>query len=304
MNLDDFCRTARRPLQLPALSADKELARDIQARLAQLGILDPYIDGKFGPVSTWALGAFAERVKINFRFELSPELAKTLVSPDAETAFPLQAQDGLTAKIIGAMQRRGYWIARCPGAANIVYVEGLNVDGTANDNAPNVFNDVRMVIRVGGNGVPQIEGAWEATTEPGRFYTEHPLDPGGAARIAFGQHKAWSVGFHRNDHEALIQTDDLAFYRDLNKDYHREGDRLISGMIGLNQHWGYDLPHGDIGHASAGCLVGRTPQGHREFMKIVKADPRYEVSRGYRFMTTVLPAQALAETAFDPASQH
>jgi hypothetical protein len=39
-------------------------------------------------------------------------------------------------------------------------------------------------------------------------------------------------------------------------------------------------------------------------MKIVKADPRYEVSRGYRFMTTVLPAQALAETAFDPTSQH
>ncbi len=304
MDLDQFSRTGKRPLPLPALSADKELARDIQARLALLGILDPYIDGKFGPVSTWALGAFAERVKINFRFELSPELAMVLLRTDAQAAFPLKAGDGLAGKIIAALQRRGYWIARCPGAANIVYIEGLNIDGSPNDNAPNVFNDVRMVIRVAASGLAQIEGAWEATTEPGRFYTEHPLDPGGAARIAFGQHKAWSVGFHRNDHEALIQTDDVAFCRDLNEDYQRQGDRLITGMIGLNQHWGYDLPHGDIGHASAGCLVGRTPQGHREFMKIVKADPRYEVSRAYRFMTTVLPARALAETEFDPTSPH
>ena len=304
MNLDDFSRTGQRPLPLAALAADKELARDIQGRLAALGILDPYVDGKFGPVSTWALGAFAERVKINFRYELSPELAKVLLLADAQATFPLMPGDRLTAQVIGALQRRGYWIARCPGTANIVYIEGLNVEGGANENAPNVFNDVRMVIKVAANGAPSMEGAWEATTEPGRFFTQHPLDRGGAARIAFGQHKAWSVGFHRNDHEALLQTDDLAFYRDLNKDYQREGDRLITGMIGLNQHWGYDLPRGDIGHSSAGCLVGRTSQGHREFMKIIKADPRYEVSRGYKFMTTVIPARALIETEFDPASQH
>ena len=304
MNLDEFSRTRQRPLSLPALAADKELAHDIQGRLAALGVLDPYVDGKFGPVSTWALGAFAERVKINFRFELSPELAMVLLRADAQATFPLLPGDGLAARVVGALQRRGYWIARGPGAANIVYIEGLDLDGSANENAPNVFNDLRMIIKVAPNGAPNIEGMWEATTEPGRFYTQHPLDRGGAARIAFGQHKAWSVGFHRNDHEALVQTDDLAFYRDLNKDYQRKGDRLFTSMIGLNQHWGYDLPRGDIGHSSAGCLVGRTPQGHREFMKIIKADPRYEVSRGYKFMSTVISASALTETNFDPTSQH
>lgn len=304
MNLDEFSRTGAKPLPLPVLAADKELARDIQGRLAALGVLDPYIDGKFGPVSTWALGMFAERVKINFRFELSPELAKVLVRADAQATFPLAPGDGMAAKIVAAMLRRGYWIARCPGTANILYIEGANLDGTPNDNAPNVFNDVRMVLKIAAGGAPQIDGAWEATTEPGRFYTEHPLDPGGGARIAFGQHKSWSVGFHRNDHEALVQTEDVAFYRDLNKDYQRQGDRLVTGMIGLNQHWGYDLPRGDIGQSSAGCLVGRTPQGHREFMKLVKADRRYEVSRGYKFMTTVMPARAITETEFDPTSQH
>ena len=304
MDLDEFSRTGQRPLPLASLAADKELARDIQGRLGVLGLLDPYVDGKFGPVSTWALGAFADRASINFRFELSPELARVLLQTGVQETFPLLPGNGLTARVLGALQRRGYWIARGPGTANIVYVEGLNIDGSANENTPNVFNDLRMVIKVAPNGVPNIEGAWEATTEPGRHYTQYPLDRGGAARIAFGQHKAWSVGFHRNDHEGLVQTDDVAFYRDLNKDFSREGDRLIIGMIGLNQHWGYDLPRGDIGHSSAGCLVGRTPQGHREFMKIIKADPRYEVSRGYKFMTTVIPASALTETDFDPASQH
>lgn len=65
-------------------------------------------------------------------------------------------------------------------------------------------------------------------------------------------------------------------------------------MFGVNQHWGFDLPKGDIGNASAGCLVGRTKSGHKEFMAIVKRDPRFEASRGYCFMTSVLPAEAVA----------
>ena len=128
MDLDEFSRTGQRPLPLASLAADKELARDIQGRLGVLGLLDPYVDGKFGPVSTWALGAFADRASINFRFELSPELARVLLQTGVQETFPLLPGNGLTARVIGALQRRGYWIARGPGTANIVYVEGLDVD--------------------------------------------------------------------------------------------------------------------------------------------------------------------------------
>jgi|SRR5262245_15399865 len=31
---------------------------------------------------------------------------------------------------------------------------------------------------------------------PVSFFTENPLNPGGAARIAFGQYKSWVVGIH------------------------------------------------------------------------------------------------------------
>ena len=44
---------------------------------------------------------------------------------------------------------------------------------------------------------PVILGKWLATTEPGAYYTEHPVNPAGAARIEFGQYQAWRVGMHR-----------------------------------------------------------------------------------------------------------
>jgi hypothetical protein len=67
-------------------------------------------------------------------------------------------------------------------------------------------------------------------------------------------------------------------------------------LFGINQHWGYDLPRQDIGEASAGCLVGRTREGHREFMRLIKQDPRYRASAGFLFSTTVIAGDDLART--------
>ena len=64
---------------------------------------------------------------------------------------------------------------------------------------------------------------------------------------------------------------------------------MDTGLFGINQHWGYDAPMGDLGTTSAGCLVGRTKNGHRQFMALVKQDPRYKVSTGYRFVTAIMP---------------
>ncbi|CAM5783910.1 hypothetical protein RFUL19S_01217 [Rhizobacter fulvus] len=198
------------------------------------------------------------------------------------------------------MLRKGWWITRHPECVNIVYVEGLSPDGAVNGNAPNLFNDLRAVLQVDRDGEPQIAGSWTATSEPGRFYTEvQKEDPRGAARIAFGQYKSWSVGQHPRNrpetaHEALVQVKDIDVHRDLNEDYDRNGDAVFTGMFGINQHWGYDLAEKDIGRASAGCLVGRTRSGHRQFMGLIKGDPRFAANRGFRFMTAVMPASDLA----------
>lgn len=200
----------------------------------------------------------------------------------------------LTDRIIDYMEQNRYQIFRNEKELNIIYIEGMNPDGTPNDDAPNQFNDVRMVIGFESDE-PIALGIWEGTTEPGRRYTVKPMNKAGAARIAFGQYRAWSIGRHGNSepHEALIQVAPVKVHRDYNKDFIRTGDRIDEGLFGINQHYGYDLPRSNIGLASAGCLVGRTRAGHREFMRIVKSDRRYQKNKAFIFTTTIIPGDKL-----------
>ena len=214
-----------------------------------------------------------------------------------DSSDPQEQPKRLVDKIVAYMKLKGYQIYTTDGKRNIVYVEGMNVDGTLNDDSPDVWNDIRCVFEYR-DGNPEMLGVWGATTEPGRYYTENPLNPDGCARIQFGQYKAWQVGSHGTSqpHEALVQCDNITVCRDLNEDYSRKGDQLYTGdHFGVNQHWGGDSPIEAIGRWSAGCLVGRTRDGHREFMKIVKEDPDYLRNRAYAFATTVIAGDDLVK---------
>lgn len=200
----------------------------------------------------------------------------------------------LAQKIVAAAERRGAPIDHKPGEINIIYVEGIDADGTPNRNRVNAFDDLRCVIDFV-DGEPRVLGSWEATTAPGERYTKNPINSGGAAIIDLGYQRSWQVGMHpmsNPNHLALVQTGGpVRVARDKNKDFAREGDVVQSGYFGINQHWGYDQPKTDIGPASAGCLVGRTKDGHREFMKLVQSDPRYIADSAHIFGTTVVTAK-------------
>lgn len=197
-------------------------------------------------------------------------------------------------RIVGYMKSKRYILFQKAKEFNIIYVEGVNPDGTPNNDAPNEFNDIRLVLAFE-NEEPIILGIWEGTTEPGRRYTLNPMNPKGAARIAFGQYTAWRVGTHGNSepHEALLQVSPVIVHRDLNKDFKRPADKIQNGLFGINQHYGYDLPRTNIGLASAGCLVGRTRQGHRDFMRLIKRDCRYQANTNFIFTTTIIPGTDL-----------
>jgi len=197
-------------------------------------------------------------------------------------------------KIIKYMEAQKYQVFKDKNEMNIVYVEGMNTDGNLNADEPNHFNDVRMVIGFEGQ-LPAIIGRWQATTEPGFHYTDNPMNPNGAARIAFGQYRSWQVGIHgmSEPHEALVQVDLVKVHRDYNRDMIRTGDRIDNGFFGINQHHGYSHPEDDIHTASAGCLVGRTRSGHSEFMKMIKGDRRYQLDRNFIFTTTIIPGDKL-----------
>ena len=286
---------SRRALPFLTIGGDVPLASQIQERLGAFGVLDPPADGRFGPVSQWAFGEFLKRADLSAKTELDPTVARALLESNPAALFPLKHTRTLAGRVVAALLAKNFWICRHPEAANIVYVEGMNVDGTVNSNAPDEFNDTRLVLRVNRAGNPVIAAAWEATTEPGKFFTIGPeTNPDGAARIAFGQYKAWAVGIHRRGtktaHEALVQVAPIDIFRDRNRDFKRDGDTSFNGIFGINQHSGLDVPKTDMRKASAGCLVGRTVAGHRAFMALCKSDPRFTSNNGYRFVTAVLPA--------------
>jgi hypothetical protein len=293
-----------------AISSDKELAVQIQDYLIWLGLLSPPTDGLFGPVSTAAFLEFQDAFKESLSSErgfLGKATAEKIIETSAEEFNKLFDREinlsgnDMAARVIKYMKYKKYEVFTGPKNYNIVYVEGMNEDGSLNDDRPNVFNDRRMVIEIP-NKTPMLVNHWQATTEPGTHYTMNPISDYatrfGAARIAFGQYKAWQVGTHgmSEPHEALVQIADVTVHRDKNKDFIRTGDNLDTGSdFGINQHWGYDYPENDISLAGAGCLVGRRREGHREFMAIIKQDKRYQASRNYKFTTTIIAGDDLVK---------
>lgn len=286
---------------MEAVAADKELATQTQVRLINLGLLEAPADGRFGPVSLAALKKLQFLTNCNEPDYLGRVTAKKLIEQKRdELPIPkLNLGNDLASRIVKYMQLQGYQIFQGIREYNIVYLEGMNADGTLNGDPPNCFNDRRLVIQVV-DGIPAIIGNWEATSEPGNHYTQRPMNNSGAARIKFGQYKAWQVGFHGTSdrHEALVQTGgEVTVHRDFNKDYQRTNDKLDTGYFGINQHHGYDLPSNNVYVASAGCFVGRTRQGHREFMNLIKKDQRYNVNKNYIFYTTVIDAGDMIKIA-------
>ena len=210
-------------------------------------------------------------------------------SAGAPSTGNLKLGNDLASRLVKYMQKKGYKFSTQNGAKNVVYVEGMNANGVLNDNKPNVFNDRRMVIEFE-NGKPKIIHNAEATTEPSTKYTMNPMNLKGTARIEFGQYTSWKIGTHggKQPHESLVQVAPLTVARDTNKDFKRNGDKRDTGLFGINQHWGYDVSSNNIANTSAGCLVGRTRAEHRQFMAVLKKDPRYQSNKNFLFTSTVI----------------
>lgn len=180
------------------------------------------------------------------------------------------------------------------GGLNIVYAEGSNQDLTPNADTPNRWNDRRMIIQ-------RYGGAWhivfntDATTEPGKFYTNNPMNPLGAARIAFGQYEAWQFGLHQGVQPALVQVLPVKVHRDMNKDGKRSPtDPIEIGIFGINQHTTKaGVTPAFVDRYSAGCLVGLNVPLHTKFLSLLKQEYRYKKNKKYIFETAILDGSKL-----------
>lgn len=211
-----------------------------------------------------------------------------------------------TERILAYMRLKGYEIATGAGEVNIVYIEGCDADGRPNADRIDEFNDLRIVITHDGAGLPQMILCEPATTEPGRAPTlsQAARRRGGVARIAFGQYKAWMVGYHqgRKDHPALVQVRPVTVLRDYNQDGKRPGDAPDTGLFGINQHGTSPRYKGKtVGNFSAGCSVGQVWTRHLYFVGLCKADPRYQADSEFIFTATYIDGDDLARVCPIPA---
>jgi hypothetical protein len=194
----------------------------------------------------------------------------------------------LAQRIVAAMEARNIPIARGKEVYEIVYVEGMNPDGTPNANRSNAFDDQRILLRVPVDGPPEIVGMWWATTEPGRYWTQNRMNPKGAFHIAWGKQTCWQMGVY-HDAPALRQTKPILGTRDNDEDFKRDGDATDAGQFGVHHHGTRGATRDNMGRSSAGCQVGFDPQGHLDFIKILKTDARYRADPGFVFSSTVMP---------------
>lgn len=171
----------------------------------------------------------------------------------------------------------GFALSDAPGTVNLVYIEGCNEDGTPNADLPNMWNDRRMILF--------YQDGWNlklnvtATTEPGDYYTQNPMNKKGASRIAFGQYWAWRFGLHKKRQPALVQVAPVLVHRDINKDGKRSpNDPMEWGIFGIDHHTTNKTgkPPALIGKHSAGCPVGWKYLEHLLFLEIMATDLRYQ----------------------------
>ena len=145
----------------------------------------------------------------------------------------------------------------------------LNIIGIRNDNAvPNSFDDTICVLFKDEYDEDTLV-CFPATTDPGTYWLEHPMNVEGCAIMKEGNYKeVYKIGIHKN-YKALQQIGKINYIRDNNKDKVLDFDapKKVSGMYETNIH------HADeagksvlVDKWSAGCQV--IQKGWQEFIDL------------------------------------
>ena len=154
----------------------------------------------------------------------------------------------------------------------------MNIFGIRNSNSQaNTFDDVVGLIFKDEKDIWQIK-QYPATTDPGTYYREHPINANGTALIVPMQHKnCYKIGKHK-DYEAIQQIAKMRYFRDNNKNKILEFGYKILGYkyyeeIGATNihHSSYNGTSYSVDNWSAGCQVFQNIKQFNEFMELIKA---------------------------------
>lgn len=193
------------------------------------------------------------------------------------------------------VKAKGYkWFEDSKNKGYDVNIVGIRNSKTENQ-VTNHFDDF-LTISYKVDGEWQFY-CWEATTDPGQHWMDHPMNKDGCAILVPGQYRgSHKVGRHIK-YEALRQQKPVKVYRDNDKDdvYDLDEGTVQEGIFGINIH--RSNPYTEsyyVNKWSAGCQVFKKVDDFNEFMDICnKAKDIW----GNSFSYTLLESQDIFEHA-------
>ncbi len=185
-----------------------------------------------------------------------------------------------------ALAAQGYRQYTRPYELNIV---GIRADSTQ----PNLFDDSINVFYRTKDGSWQLH-QFAATTDPGTYWLENPLNPQGTAILKAGQYiGSHSIGMHRGKYEALVQVRNVTVLRDYDRKAVLDfmNGKEDTGLFGINIH--HALAVGTTRYVdkfSAGCQVFASMDDFNVFMQLCY---RHRELYGNAFTYTLIDNRAL-----------
>jgi len=181
--------------------------------------------------------------------------------------------------ILQAVQSKGYK----------VFTDGdynLNITGIRSpERVANAFDD-RLCVTYKLNDMWNTE-TFEITTDPGSPYLLKPINNYGCAILVPGQYRgAYSIGKHRGQYLALVQSGKVKVFRDNDLDniLDMDPETIQDGYFGINIHK-RSGESDTVNGASAGCQVFRY---EHEFNRMMYLAQKQVSERGWRTFTYTL----------------
>jgi hypothetical protein len=183
--------------------------------------------------------------------------------------------------------QKGYKIFVRPFELNIVGIR-------ANSVLPNRFDDSIHVFFHNSEG-KLVEQRFAATTDPGTYWLQNPMNPQGTAILKEGQYlNAYMIGLHRGKYMALIQRLPVTVMRDYDRNAVLDfmNGREDKGMFGINIHRAAENgTTKTVDQYSAGCQVFAAAADFNQFMSLCE---RHRQLYGNQFTYTLLDERAVS----------
>lgn len=192
--------------------------------------------------------------------------------------------------IQAALLAKGYHEFNRPFELNIV---GIRADSTS----PNLFDDsINLYYKT-------TDGNWQlhqfpATTDPGTYWLENPLNPQGTAILKAGQYiGSHTIGMHRGKYEALVQQRPVTVIREYDRKAVLDllNGQEDTGLFGINIH--HAQAEGITKYVdkfSAGCQVFANIADFTLFMQLCY---RHRGLYGNIFTYTLIDERSLSREA-------